>query len=207
MRQFYSNFDIREGDEVVVQKLGENAYRLLPEPVFQKAVTCLERRLDSSPNEATADAALQRLSNLTNTPKRETLLGEYCRLASLERRKRRVIISQPRGIREFAPPSVRRLLAEIYDGKCQVTGFGFMMKTGRPYFEVHHIRPDLGNHIKNLLLVCPNTHAQFTYAKVDHFFDEGGWLRRVRFNGQPFDIYHAIDAAKLSHYKEVHSEA
>jgi predicted restriction endonuclease len=207
MRDFYRRFGICDGDEIVVQKLDEGKYRFLPERYFHQAVTELEKSFDSSPNEASVDASLLQLSHLTNTNRNDTLLSEYCRLARTEVRTRKVKITHPRGVRESAPPSIRKLLAEIHGGKCQVTEFGFTMRSGRPYFEIHHIRPEFGNHLKNVLVVCPNAHAQFTYAFVEHFFDDEGWLRKVKFNGQPFPVRQAIDAIPASHHKELHAEA
>ena len=64
--------------------------------------------------------------------------------------------------RESVPASLRAILARLYKGQCQISGFSFLKRDGEPYFEVHHIDPLLGHHAKNVLVVCPNVHAQFT---------------------------------------------
>lgn len=124
----------------------------------------------------------------------------------MEIKERRQKIVKPREAKEGVPLSVRKLLTEIYDGKCQITGFGFLMKNGKPYFEIHHIKPELGNHIKNILVISPNIHAQFTYAFVKESFDSDGWLRRVKFNDKTFVVKHIIDEIPKKFEKEVHSE-
>lgn len=100
--------------------------------------------------------------------------------------------------------SVRKLLTEIYHGNCQISGFGFLTKTGKPYFEIHHLKVDYGDHLKNVLVVCPNVHAQFTHALVEEQYDEEGWLRIVAFNGKEFNVNQAIDKAKKEIRKEIH---
>lgn len=113
------------------------------------------------------------------------------------------------GMKDFydknnAPPSTRRILADIYKGRCQLTDFSFLMKNGEPYFEIHHIMPNYGHHLKNLIVVCPNIHAQFEYAKVEEYFDEEGWLRRIKFNSQSYSVRQFVDNVQLKFAKEVH---
>lgn len=98
------------------------------------------------------------------------------------------------------------LLTDIYCGRCQVTGFGFLQKNGEPYFEIHHIRPEFGNHLKNILVVSPNTHAQFSHAFVELYCDKDGWLRGGKFNGKQFRVTQVIDRIPEMYEKEVHSD-
>jgi len=206
MRNFYEKFNLKDGDEIVVQVLDANKYRILTEKQFENMVRGAEKEFDKSENEDIAGSQLDTISKIVNTSPKETLWSEYSRLAKMEVQKRKQKIVKPRESRETAPPSIRKLLTEIYNGKCQITGFGFLMKNGKPYFEIHHIRPELGNHIKNILAVSPNVHAQFTYALIEESFDNDGWLRGVKFNDKIFMVKHIIDKIPKKFEKEVHFE-
>ena len=206
MRDFYEKFNLEDGDEIVVQILDTNKYRILTEKQFEYMVKGIEKEFDESENEDVASSKLDAISKIVNTTPKETLWSEYYRLTKMEIKERRQKIVKPREIKEIASPSIRKLLTEIYDGKCQITGFGFLMKNEKPYFEIHHIKPELGNHIKNILVVSPNVHAQFTYAFVEENFDNDGWLKRVKFNGKIFVVKHIIDKIPRKFEKEVHFE-
>ena len=62
-------------------------------------------------------------------------------------------------------------LKELYDHKCQVCGIQRQQKDEEPYAEVHHIQP-LGSdppgpdELENLLVLCPNHHADFDYGLI-----------------------------------------
>lgn len=206
MRDFYEKFKLKDGDEIVVQILEDNKYRFLTEEHFEDMVKGIEKEFDQSESEDIANSKLNLISRITNTPPEETLLSEYYRLAKGEVQARKEKTIKPREAKESAPPSIRELLTNIYGGKCQITGFGFLMKNGKPYFDIHHIKPELGNHIKNILVVSPNVHAQFTYAFVEEYFDSDGWLRRVKFNDRIFVVNHVIDKIPKKFEKEVHFE-
>lgn len=206
MRDFYEKFNLKDGDEIVVQILDTNKYRILTERQFEDMVEGTEKEFDESESEAVAGSKLEAISKIVNTTPKETLWGEYSRLTKVEMEERRQKTVKPREAKESAPPSIRKLLTAIYDGKCQITGFGFLMKNGKPYFDVHHIKPELGNHIKNILVVSPNTHAQFTFASIKEYFDNDGWLRRVKFNDKIFVVKHIIDKMPKRFEKEVHFE-
>ena len=92
----------------------------------------------------------------------------------------------------------------MYEGKCQVTNFSFFTKKNKPYFELHHIDPEKGNHLKNLLVVSPNTHAQFTHANLIQHFDNEGWLRKVKFNKDEYKVFQIIDDLPNEFEKEIH---
>jgi hypothetical protein len=205
MRKFYQRFQVRDGDELVLQILGDNKYRIFTETKFENSIRNNETTLDNSINDDEAGHGLRKISEITNTDFHETVLSEYFRLSANEFEKRRR--SKPSSVSSKAsmPANIRKILAEIYGGKCQVTQFGFLMKNGRPYFEVHHIDPELGNHLKNILVVSPNTHALFTYAHVEHYKDEEGWLRRVKFNNEEYRVNHVIDEIPRHFEKTVHS--
>lgn len=206
MRDFYDKFNLKDGGEIVIQILDTNKYRILTEKQFEDVVKGIEKEFDKSENEDIARAKLDAISRIVNMTPKEVLWSEYFRLTKMEIKERRQKIIKPRGIKESISPSLRKLLTEIYYGKCQITGFVFLMKSGKPYFEIHHIRPEIGNHIKNMLVVSPNTHAQFTYAFVEENFDNDGWLRQVKLNDKVFMVNHIIDKIPKEFEKEVHFE-
>jgi len=204
LRTFYENFKIKDGDELVIQVLDDKKYRILTDKKFEISVNKNEKDLDQSKDEKEADSKLKKISKVTNANFRETILSEYFRLSRKELGKRKYNKLRVEKKKEGVPPSIRQILTEIYNGKCQITQFSFLMTNGRPYFEIHHIIPHLGNHLKNLLVVCPNIHAQFTYAKVKEFFDQEGWLRKVKFNNEAYIVTHIIDQIPTKFEKEIH---
>jgi len=174
---------VKDGDEIVLLEHGDGRYELVPERIFQREIARLESDFDAAPGESDATAALAGLERVTRATPREVVACEYTRLAAREIVKRRVVARGYAQSRESIPARLRVLLAGLHEGRCQVSGFSFLKTNGEPYFEVHHIDPLLGNHVKNVLVVSPNVHAQFTFAAVDQTFDEAGWLPQVKFNG------------------------
>jgi len=90
--------------------------------------------------------------------------------------------------RETVGPAIRILLREFHEGRCQLCSFTFEKRDGEPYFEVHHLDPAVGHHPKNLLVVCPNCHAQLEHARVADLRWVDGWLMRVTINGREFSV-------------------
>lgn len=206
MRDFYEKYSLKDGDEVVLQILDSGKYRIMTESQLEKIVRELEKEFDQSEDEDLAGSKLGEISKIVNADPEETLWGEYARLTQTQVKARKRMKVGPKQAKETVPPSIRKLLTEIYHGRCQLTGFSFLMKNGSPYFEVHHIKPALGNHVKNILVVSPNVHAQFTYAIVKEKFNSSGWLRQVKFNDKIFDVNHIIDKIPRRFEKEVHFE-
>lgn len=204
MTDFYSRHDVKSGDELVLQVYGEGRYQILPETLYKEKIGALESDLDEAPTEDEADAAIRNLAALTRTKTDDVIGSEFARLANREISRRKVRTRSEVRVREHIPASLRRILTDLYHGCCQVSGFSFLKTDGEPYYEVHHIDPLLGHHVRNVLVVSPNVHAQFTYAAVDQHFDESGWLRRVAFNGEDHSVFQIID--ELPDYKkQVHS--
>lgn len=206
MRSFYERFSVQDGNELVVQFLDTNKYRILTEEQFRNVVRKYEAEFDRSTTEREASSKLRKLSEVTNTEIDKVLWGEYYRLSRKEVRERKHGVVKRRTVKENVPAPLRRLLGDVYEGKCQISGFGFLTWRGKPYFEMHHIRPKFGNHVKNLLVVSPNVHAQFTHASVVPYFDTEGWLRKVWFNQKEFHVNHLIDKISKRFTKEVHYE-
>ena len=203
MKSFYKDFKVQDGDELVIQILDKDRYRIFTEKQFENKITKIEEELDKSKDEVEASSKLQQISTITNCGFEETLLSEFYRLSKKDINKR-ISKSRVSKTKTSVSASIRTILSTIYNGKCQISGFGFLMKTGKPYFEIHHIKPDLGDHLKNLLVVSPNVHAQFTYANLEEFFDEQGWLRQVKFNNNEFIVNQIVDSMPIKYKKEIH---
>ena len=204
MRDFYEKFQVKDGEELVIQIIDENKYRILTEDQFRASILKAEKDFDMVDDEGKADIILKKISLISNSNFEDTIYSEFFRLSQGIIEMRKYDKSKTIRKKESIPASIRKILAEVYKGKCQISGFSFLMKNGKPYFELHHIKPNLGNHLKNILVVSPNVHAQFTYARVVEFFDEQEWLRKVRFNDDEFLVKHIIDDLPRKFEKEVH---
>jgi len=204
LKEFFNNHKIKDGDEIVIQFLDDDKYKLFPERIFEKQIIDLENKFEESTNESEADNTLNQLSLITKINPQEVLRNEFVRLSIIDMSKRKLKETIKSKINETVPVHLRKILLGLYEGKCQVSGFTFIMKNGTPYFEIHHIDPSIGNHFKNLLVVCPNVHAQFTYANLEQYFDKEGWLKKVMFNTESFAVHQAIDALQQIFEKEIH---
>lgn len=205
LKNFYQKYGVKDGDEIILQIMDNNKYRLFAENSFNKIVKDIEKKLDSTQNEADVENTIDRLSDLTKSSKEGTLLSEFYRLS------RTRITQRGQNIRSVSTdnrtsPVIRQILGDIYKGKCQLTDFTFTMRNGKLYYEIHHIKPDLGDHPKNLLVVSPNIHAQFTHGFVQEHFDNDGWLRDVKLVDKEYPVFQIIDKIKLPFIKETHSE-
>ena len=204
LKDFYQKNRINDGDELVIQLLDDGKYKLISEKVFKKQVLNFEKMFETSDNETEAERQIEIISRITNSSKEYVLRSEFVWLANKEILERKTKKIQQVKSREKVPISLRIILLNLYHGKCQISGFTFIMKNGKPYFEIHHIDPLKGNHLKNLLVVSPNVHAQFTFANSEHHFDDEGWLRKVKFNEDTFSVFQINDNLPKFFEKEVH---
>lgn len=204
LRGFFDKYKIQGGDEIVIQILDDGKYRIVPEKIFEKQVIELETKIEKSKDESEMERHVHRLSKITNMTRDDVIKSEFVRLSHQEITTRKVKIMPQVRSKENVPTSLRKILIELYKGKCQITGFTFLMRNGNPYFEIHHIDPYKGNHFKNLLVVSPNTHTQFTYANVEQLFDREGWLRKVKFNDETYPVFQIIDKLPEFFEKETH---
>lgn len=204
LKEFYTKNKIKDGDELVIQLLDNDKFRIIPERIFEKQVLDLEIKIERSINETEAEQHIQKLSKVTNKTSDEVIKGEFIRLASQEISTRNLKIIKEAKVKENIPATLRKILLEVYKGKCQISDFSFLMKNGKPYFEIHHIDASKGNHFKNLLVVSPNVHSQFTHANLEQSFDTEGWLRKVKFNTQPYKVFQIIDTLPKLFEKEIH---
>jgi hypothetical protein len=204
LKDFYSKYAFKNNDELVIQKINDDTFRLLPEKVFRKNIADSLSKFENSTNEVDADRYLKEVSEISNLDKKTILCNEFVQLSKRKISSRIIERKTLSPSKESVPLSMRKILRSMYDGKCQITNFAFLMKNGDPYFEIHHIDPLIGNHPKNLLVVCPNVHTQFTYSHIEQSFDNNGWLRSVKFNGEFFNVFQIIDTLKLKFTKEVY---
>jgi hypothetical protein len=194
MRAWYYRNKISDGDEIVIQVIDKEnlKYKILPERQFLNKIQQLQEGFDKAVDEVDATNCLSVISSITGVDKNQAAFHEALRLVQATVRARKYSPENVRKSKEKIPASLKSLLGEIYQGHCQLTDFSFIMKNGKPYFEVHHINPNVSNHIKNLLVVCPNIHAQFTYANVYLKFDNEGWLHKVKLNETEFTVIQKI---------------
>lgn len=207
MQKFYKECGIKNGDEIVIQILGDDEYRILLEKDFVATIQILEKEFDDSKNENDAIFNLKKVSDISGEEVEKIAFYEYCRLSLQPIKKRAYKVSANPKKKENVKASLRQLLTLIYKGKCQLTGFSFKKRDRNPFFEIHHIKSGIGDHLKNLLVVSPNIHAQFTYANVRQIFDGDGWLRTVRFDKDEFNVNHIIDSLPIRFHKEVHFDS
>ena len=198
---------VQNQDEIVIQFLDKNEriYRIIKESNFIEQINILEDKISKIRKETDLEEYFESLSLKVNKPKKEIAIVEFLKLNNEIMKRRNYKKSNIFQVKENVPLSLRKILELIYEGKCQVSNFTFIQRNGKPYFEIHHIKPDWGNHLKNLLVVSPNIHAMFTQANREEYFDNDGWLRKVKFNNEEFNVYHAIDNIKDKYFeKDVH---
>jgi len=152
IRAFYSKYKIKDGDEIVIQILDEFKYKIIPEKSFNERIKKLENNFEKSINDIEAEQNIKNLSYATNKSSIEVIQSEFVRLSQKEIYKRKTKLIPSTKTKESVPASLRKILIFLYDGKCQISGFTFIMKNGNPYFEIHHIDSSKGNHIKIYLL-------------------------------------------------------
>ena len=204
LRTFYENHGIVDGEELVIQLLDSDKFRILPERLFQHILRDKYADFEQSISEYEIDKSLNDISLFINLLHAQILKNEFIFRSKQEIGRRKFVEKNKTKVRERVPCSIRRILLELYSGKCQVTNFTFLTKSHKPYFDIHHIDPEKGNHFKNLLVVSPNTHAQFTHCTLEQNFDKEGWLRKVKFNNNEFKVFQIVDRLNIDFEKEVH---
>jgi hypothetical protein len=204
MKEFYEKYSIYDNDEIVIQKIDDDKFKLLPEKMFEFRMLGYLSEFEKSSNDAEANQKIHDIAKLANITTNEMLKNAFVNLSNFDLPKRAVNERNKSKVNESVPLSMRKILLSLYEGKCQITQFTFLKRDGNPYFEIHHIDPKIGNHFKNLLVVSPNTHAQFTYSKTEQTFDNEGWLREVKFNNKSFSVFQIIDDLPKHFEKEVH---
>lgn len=192
LRNWFSKRNVGEGDliSITVEDVRKRLYRIaLDRYVRDRQEQQARQTLRVARTDSEAAQGLATLSQLTRKRPRETARQELLRIAQGSERRPRPRVS-PGAIEchEGTPSGIRLLLREVHDGKCQLCTFTFEKRNGEPYFEIHHLEPDIGHHPSNLLVVCANCHAQLEHAFVANFTWAGIWLIGVTINGRRISI-------------------
>jgi hypothetical protein len=199
LKEWFVQNNIERGEEVVVQFLDKEhfIYRLIPEKEFVLTTKNLQKDFDSAGSEIEASSKVKTLSKWTLSDESEVVINEYQRLAtdSLLGERQYVKKNSTRS-RENLPANLRTLLSKIYLGHCQICDFWFLQRDNQPYFEVHHLNPQMGHHPKNILVVCGNCHNQFEYTNVHNEFDDERWLVQVFFNEKVYLVKQVLLSLK-----------
>ncbi len=207
LKEWYNLHQVRSNEELVIQiiRKDQNEFRILTEKQYLHTIKLLQREFDNSYDDITITDNINKLATISNIKQSDVFKNEFYRLSKQSDSKRNFTQVAQKNRKESVPYSIRKVLGEIYKGKCQLTNFTFIQRNEYPYFEIHHIKEDKGNYLKNLLVVSPNIHAQFTYSRRKEYFDDEGWIRKVKFNENEFNVYQFIDKFdKRKFIKEVH---
>lgn len=188
LASWYSKRDVREGDLITisVEDAAAASYRIaLDRYVRGRQEQKARQKLQDARTDLEAEQELGALSRLSRKRPRVVAMEELLWIAqSSERRPRVKVIPGSAGRHEGVPSGTRVLLRALHAGKCQLCAFTFDKRDGEPYFEIHHLDPSIGHHPTNLLVVCPNCHAQLEHATVKDFKWAGDWLVGVTINGR-----------------------
>jgi 5-methylcytosine-specific restriction endonuclease McrA len=193
LHAWYRQHRLTGGEQVLITVLDEGArvYRLTLGQREQEREA--RDRLDNARTDVDAQEQLRKLARLERQPERAAAIAELIRLLKQQRdQKRRHVPLAGTSRREPLPANIRVLLRAVHDGKCQLCGFTFRKTDNEPYFEVHHIEADKGHLLWNLLVVCPNCHAQFEHADVGHLEKRGVWVIGVTINGERKAVYQPL---------------
>lgn len=186
--RWFSKRGVREGDliSITLEDRDRRLYRIALERfVREQGERKARQKLQAARTDAEAEQELSTLSRLTRKRPRELAQEELLRIAQGSLRQPRPRVFPGAAERhEGVPCGIRVLLRELHDGKCQLCSFTFEKRNGEPYFEIHHLDPEVGHHPSNLLVVCPNCHAQLEHAKVTDFRWAGNWLVGMTINAK-----------------------
>lgn len=192
LARWFSTRGVRGGDliSVTIEDQGRRLYRIALDRYVQERRELKARQgLEAAETESEADRQLTLLSQLTRRRPRAVAREELLRIASeSDPAPRPTVLPRVAERHEVVPSAIRVLLRELHGGRCQLCSFTFEKRGGGPYFEVHHLDPSVGHHPRNLLVVCPNCHAQFEYAVVTDFRWACGWLVGVAINGKRLTV-------------------
>lgn len=194
LRRWFDRTGIKSGDEIVIQVIDKSSavYRFALERTFVQNTQRLQSGIDTAKHGADVLKEVSELCNWVNVEPSQVFVKEFARLARAKLMKERRNVARESRVRESVPSYLKVLFERVYKGHCQICDFWFMKRDGNPYYEMHHIRPDLAHHPKNLLVVCGNCHNQFEFADVETGFDQSGWLKRVRFNDRWYKVFQIL---------------
>ena len=186
--RWFSKRGVADGDliSITLEDLDRRLYRIASDRyIREREERKARQKLQSAQTDAEAEQELRTLSRLTKKGPRQQAQEELLRIAQKSPRQPRPrVFPRPAERRENVPPGIRVLLRELHRGRCQLCSFTFQKRNGEPFFEIHHLDPGIGHHPSNLLVVCPNCHAQFEYAEITDWKWSDSWLIAVAINGK-----------------------
>lgn len=187
LSRWFSRRKIVAGDAITItlQDQAKGVYRIaLDRFVKERQAKEARRKLYTTESQEAAAEYLRRLANSKKQKLQATAFNEIALLAQkpVLVRKRSMVLQTGRA--EAVPVALRVILEAVHQGKCQICSFTFTKRDGGPYFEIHHLEANKGHHPTNVLVICPNCHAQFENATVTEMERIMGWLVRLRINGK-----------------------
>ncbi len=192
LRNWYSKRGVRQGDliSVTLEDRDHRLYRIaLVRYVLERQERTARQRLQEASTDSEAEQQLTILWRVTKERPREVAQRELLRIAQESAPESRpTVLPAIAERREGVPPGTRVLLRELHEGKCQICSFTFEKRDGEPYFEIHHLDPRVGHHPTNLLVVCPNCHAQLEHATVSDFRWADKWIIGLAINGKRLSV-------------------
>jgi HNH endonuclease len=192
LHSWYAKRGVRQGDLITLtlEDRGQRLYRMaLDRYLLARQEQTARQKLREASTDSEAEQQLTILWKVTKGRPREIAERELLQIAKQSARQPRpTILPVPAERREGVPPGIRILLRELHEGKCQICSFTFEKRNGEPYFEIHHLEPKVGHHPTNLLVVCPNCHAQLEHAAVSDFKWAGHWLIGLAVNGKRLSV-------------------
>jgi hypothetical protein len=134
LRAFYDNYQVRDGEELVIQLLDDDKFRIIPERIFQNILSNRFAQLKKSKDDDETDNILSQISEICNLQKIDILKNEYVLLSNEKLENRKKTEKNTSIVRESVPYSIRKILIELYEGKCQITNFSFLTKKKQTIF-------------------------------------------------------------------------
>ena len=191
LSRWFSKRGIVAGDAITitVEDPMKGIYRIaLDRYVGQRRAVEARRQLYIADSPEIAGEQLRKLAESKKEKVHEIAFQEIALMAQRPLIKRKRVMVLQRGRAEAVPPALRALLEALHQGRCQICHFTFKKRDGKPYFEIHHLEADKGHHPTNVLVICPNCHAQLENATVTEMERVMGWLVAVRINGRRFRV-------------------
>jgi hypothetical protein len=192
LRNWYSKRGVRQGDliSVTLENRDRRLYRIaLERYILEQQERMARQRLQEASTDSEAEQQLSILWHVTKMRPRDVAQRELLQIVQQSARQSRpIMLPAVAERRESVPPGIRVLLRELHEGRCQICSFTFEKRNGEPYFEVHHLDPKVGHHPTNLLVVCPNCHAQLEHAAVSDLRWADQWIVGLTINGKRLSI-------------------
>ncbi|MGH9429672.1 MAG: hypothetical protein ACRD2L_25585 [Terriglobia bacterium] len=141
--RWFSKRNVREGDliSIILEEPDKRVYRIaLNRFIQEREEKKTRQKLQSASSDTIAKQELRTLALLTRKHPQQLAQEEVLRIAQESPcRPRPRVFKAATNRYEGVPPSLRVLLKELYEGKCQLCSFTFEKQNGEPYFEIHHL--------------------------------------------------------------------